>query len=154
MRTLLAWTLAAAFLVTVPVTGGGRCPCQFTKAARTPTPAPTSLTPAPPPACKCCRPDTERTAPAHLGDGRQKPPPQPNGPADVPCDHCLVVDAAVAGPWGERPEATDGTGDAIPLVGETPSRPQPTSGSLAGEVGATLPRPGAHLIRYAHAFRC
>lgn len=155
MHALLAWTLTAAFLVTVPVTGGGQCPCRFAETLRAPAPAPTGLAPAQPPACKCCRLDTDRTAPAHIGDGRQEPLSAPSGPANEPCDHRLVVDAVV-GSANERPETTGGVCDTDPpFVGGTRTHPQGTNEPFVGSAGSTLPpRAGAHLIRYAHAFRC
>lgn len=151
----LAWILTAAFLVTTPVTGSGQCPCRFFVVPHTPTPAPTrtSLIPAPPSGCKCCRFGTDRKAPAQFGDCGQKQASTPSDPANEPCDHRLVVDAA-AGSVSERPETTGGDcGSNPPVASETHARPQTANGSLTGAVEFP-PRSCAHLIRYAHAFRC
>lgn len=152
MQALLAWTLTAAFLVTTPVTGSGQCPCRFVKTFHTP-PAPVSLTSAQPPACKCCRLDTNRKAPPQFGDCGQKLPSAPSGPTNEPCDHRFVVDAT-AGSVSERPETTDWDWDATPPVAdETHSHPQAANGSFA-HAAESPARTCAHLIRYAHAFRC
>jgi hypothetical protein len=150
-RSALVWTLTAAFLVTVPVTGAGRCPCRFVQSLWTP-PAPATLTPAPPPSCKCCRQTRDQDGP---GNSRQELPPAPGKPADAPCDRCLVVDAAIPGSpgarsdpalgvWGADLPSDVGVGTALALAGDL-------SAAFAGPKHA--PRPVAQLIRYAHAFR-
>lgn len=154
VQARLAWVMTAALLVTVPVTGGGRCPCRFVHAFRAPTPAPANPIPAPAPSpgCTCCRHDTDRDAPTRFGDVPLKSSPS-NSPADAPCDHRLVVDAAV-GSLGERPETTDGNGNTNTLVCETHAHPRRVSNSLTGATELSpLQCPGTHLIRYAHAFR-
>lgn len=146
----VAWILTAAFLVTVPVTGGGRCPCRLVSSPRTPTPPPKNLTPLRP-ACKCCCPDTGHQTSAQVEDGRPKLAPAPGGPADGPCDHHFVADAA-AGPTGERPEtAGDVGGTSPPVADEIRTHPPAANASPAA---TEPPRSCAHLVRYAHAFRC
>jgi hypothetical protein len=148
----VAWILTAAFLVTVPVTGGGRCPCRLAASPRTPTPEPKNLTSSRPAACKCCRLDTGHQTPAQVEDGRPKPAPAPGGPADGPCDHHFVADAA-AGPTGERPEtAGDVGGTTSPAADEIRTHPPAANASPAAT--EPPPRSRAQLVRYAHAFRC
>lgn len=145
-RSILVWTLTAAFLVTIPVTGAGPCPCRFVKVLHTPTAQPAALVPATPPKCKCC------PVPTHCEDDQQKPTP-PAAPTDGPCDHHFGVDAAVAGGPGEWSEHARGLWDANPAVdagghGALCLAPD----VVKAPVAATHPRPCAHL-RFAHSFR-
>ena len=154
VRSALVWTLTAAFLVTLPVTGAGHCPCRFVKALHTP-PAPATLTPAAPPPCKCCRQTHDQDGPDRPEGTRQDASPMPDGPPGTPCDHCLIVDAAVPGSISERSVPASGIGDW-----NTP--PDDWGAAATSRVGGPVsasavptpaPRPGAHVLRYAHAFR-
>ena len=149
-RSVLARTLLAAFLATLPVTGAGVCPCRFAHSLGTPVPAPT----APSQNRKCCRHAFHRDAPERPSDSRPAPAHRPDKPSDAPCGcHCAVV--ASPGVSGDRSGAVRGVWDAV----------SPTEAGVAsiahGEAGpqtkpvepARAPVPRPH-FRYAHAFRC
>ena len=146
-RSVLAWMLTAAFLVTFPVTGAGQCPCRSVKSLRTRPPAPTS--PIPPPACKCCRDAGVQNATEQpAGEPRSLPEP-PEGS----CGHCVVSDAVAENGAGERSAVHGDPG--TPAAEPTTARRQSAGGfPLDATTPAPPPRPGPHLIRYAHAFRC
>jgi hypothetical protein len=152
-RTALAWTLLAAFSVTLPVTGGGQCPCRFVRTLRAPA-APSTQTTAPSQAGKGCCPSCHRSLP-DLPAGDRHPTPRPPGdPTDVPCDHNLLVDAAQAGAAGERSGLDRGAPDDGPIDG-TAYLPLPHLAHAprsASDPPASAPG-GRHLLRYAHAFR-
>ena len=154
-RSALVWTLTTAFLVTLPVTGAGHCPCRFVKALHTPPPAPATLTPAAPPACKCCRQTHDQDAPDRPEGTRQHSSHPPGGPPDAPCDHCLVVDAAVPGSISERSVFASGSGDwnAPPDAWGAAATSRAGGPVSASVVPPPAPRPGANVLRYAHAFR-
>ena len=148
-RSALVWTLTTAFLVTLPVTGAGRCPCRFVNSLRTPQIAPGTRTTVSP-ALKCC-------CHSHLldvsGDAGQKPPLPPHGPTDAPCDHRMLMDVALAGPSGERSGSERGVPDAESVVdsgGLPPTHLAPRSVTTLCGVD---PAPSRHVLRYAHAFR-
>ncbi len=145
-RSALAWTLTAAFLATVPVTGAGHCPCRLVKAhGKT---APAAPTTPPPRECKgCCQARHDKPADRPVCDPQPPSCPQ-DAPADAPCDHKFVADVA---PAGERSDAR-GVWDAGP-----PSWGPPTSHlthtSAAADRPTRAPSVGRDSLRYSHAFR-
>ena len=148
-RSALAWTLTAAFLVTVPVTRAGYCPCRLVKAPGKTATAPVARTTAPPQTCKGCRQARHDKTPERPGGERQTPSCPPNGPADAPCDHKLVADAA---PTGERSDAR-GVWDAGPPPWEQPTNHLTHTPAAAPDRSTPAPSPGRDSLRYAHAFR-
>ncbi len=153
LRSVLAWTLLAAFLVTVPVTGGGQCPCRFVNALRTPATPPAGQATAPPQAGKGCCPRCHFDAPDQGGGDRKTP--APGRPADAPCDHNMVVDAAPAGAADERSGAECGGWDAGAVAGSDQPHSHATPDPITAPGGPPPVRPtDRHFLRYAHAFRC
>lgn len=158
-RSILAWTLTAATLVTLPVTGAGYCPCRLVAGLRGPTPTPSADPPAraaaPPKSCKgCCHAPQDHT-PADAGEPRTESPQPPDRPAEPPCDHRFAFDAAPAGASGERPGDGHGTWDSDAAFGAAAlahARP-PHEPAASSDPSATA-RTGSHVFRYAHAFRC
>jgi hypothetical protein len=150
MRSALVWTLTAAFLVTLPVTGGGQCPCRFVNALRTPTVQPVAFIPAASLKCNCCHEPRRGTAPDHPDDDHQKPTPI-NGP----CGHQFTVDATATGGAGERLEQSRNLWDANPVVdaGGYAASHLATDAVAISPEPTLASRPCAH-FRYAHSFRC
>ena len=147
-RSALAWILTATFLVTLPVTGAGFCPCRLVKASgKTATALPVRTT-TPARACKGCCQSRHDKAPERPGGERQMPSCPQDRPADSPCDHKLVADAA---PTGERSDAR-GAWDAGP-----PTWGQPTWHLTHAPAAPDRPTPTPSVardsLRYAHAFR-
>lgn len=160
-RSILVWALLTAYLVTLPVTGGGQCPCRFVQMPRTPHPA---IEATAPPAevsarrapCKCCPQSTDRDASRRDGQDGRDAPHTPQRPSDGSCDHCLVLDATAVSASGERSGTSQGDGDADPLaVAEERAGTRLANSPHVIPVGPTpAPHPRAHLLRYTHAFRC
>ena len=151
-RSALVWTLTAAFLVTIPVTGAGRCPCRFVKALRPPTPGSTAGTTVPSQNRKCCC-QSRHDAPERSNGNRPKPPQGPSQPTDAPCE-CHAEAVALPGTPGERSGSARGAWDADLLAEVGVELTSHVEGGPLTPFGpAPAPRPGAHLFRYAHAFR-
>lgn len=158
-RSILAWTLTAASLVTLPVTGAGFCPCRLVAGLRGATPTPTVDPPArvtaPPKVCKgCCHAPQDPTL-ADAGVAQTGSPQPPDRPAEPPCDHRFAFDAAPAGASGERSGEGHGAWDSDAGFGVA-SRPhaRPPHGPAASSDPSTTARTGSRVFRYAHAFRC
>ena len=147
-RSALAWTLTAAFLATLPVAGAGQCPCRFVKTLHT------SGNPAAAAAKtrKCCQ---SRPAVPDNSKKQQKPRSSPAAPADAPCDCPPVVDAGVAtaaersgharGGWDANAPGDAGRHPDALFAADPPTVSVEPAGAL---------RPGGHLFRYSHSFRC
>lgn len=138
-RPVLAWVLISTFLATAPVTGAGLCPCQFLP----------ELT------CEC-------TDGEHVGGAEWAPERADGAPVlgvdeghdehGGSCDHCLTAAAVAAAGAGDRAALARDDVGACAICLAAPARSRPVSGSLAAGP-PYFPRPSAHLIRYAHAFR-
>lgn len=150
-RSALVWTLLAAFLATVPVTGAGRCPCRFVKAPGK-TAAPVAPTTALPQACKGCCQARHDKAPERPCGERQMPPCPHDGPSDAPCDHKFVADAA---PTAERSQSVGGIWDADAVTGVDERPTSYFSHAPAADPDRPMPTPATSrdALRYAHAFR-
>ena len=153
-RSVLAWTLLTAFLVTVPVTGAGHCPCRFVRSLHTSMPASTGGAAVPSQSGKCCCQSLRHDPPERSEGSRPTPPHRPSKPADGPCD-CHVEAVVLPGTSGERSGSARGVWDA-----ESPAEAgvEPTSHVEAGPL-TTPVEPGRvpvtrPYLRYAHAFRC
>lgn len=103
-RAALARLLAVAVLVTLPVTGPGRCPCRLARALGPPDQSPARVAHAPPVRKPCCShhchcPENDRPdcAPdrAHSGGPRPVPP-------DQPCRHGTGLEVTAVGPQSDR----------------------------------------------------
>lgn len=158
-RSILVWALLTAYLVTLPVTGGGQCPCRFVQKPRTPHPATEATTPlaeasarrAP---CKCCPQSTERDTSHRDGHDGLDRPHTSQSPADGSCGHCLVLDATAVSASGERSVTSQGDGDAIPLAEERAGTRLANDPHVTPVGPTPAPHLCAHLLRYSHAFRC
>lgn len=148
-RSALAWTLTTAFLVTVPVTGAGYCPCRLVKAPGKTATTPVAQTTAPQQARKGCCQGRHDMTPERTGGERQTPSCPRDGPADAPCDHKLVADAA---PTGERSDAR-GVWDAGPPTWGQPTTHLAHAPAVAPDRPIPAPSVGRDSLRYAHAFR-
>ena len=157
-QSAIAWMLTAAFLVTLPVTGTGYCPCRFAELLRGPTPTadPVTRETTPPQPCKGCCHAPQDDTPVDAGNGRLRPPQPPDAPGGTPCDHTFVLDSAPAGASGERSGAERGAWDSDVVIAATARphshlthKPVATSSDLSMPASA-----GPHFFRYAHAFRC
>lgn len=157
-RSILGWTLTAASLVTLPVTGAGYCPCRFVAVLRGPTPTadPPARATAPPKSCKGCCHAPQDASPADAGDDRLPSPQPADAPNGKPCGHQFVLDAAPAGASGERSGAERGVWHADAVFGAD-GHPYSnlTPASVASFDRSTSAPPTVRLLfRYAHAFRC
>ena len=154
-RSALAWTLTAGFLVTIPVTGAGYCPCRLAGVLRgqTPTAQPTDRATTPPQPCKGCCHAPQDNAPA--GASRNESPQPPNDPSGTPCGHHFAFDAAPAGASGERTGVEYGSGDSDAAIGVAarPHAPLTYEPAASSDLSMAAP-PGPRFLRYAHAFRC
>lgn len=157
IRSILAWTLTAASLVTLPVTGAGYCPCRLVAVLRGPTPAapPARVTAPPSKSCGGCCHAPQGHTPADVGTARTESPQPPDRPAEPPCDHRFAFDAAPAGASGERSGDGHGTWDSDAAFGVEawPHARPPREPAASSDPSATAPT-GSHVFRYAHAFRC
>lgn len=156
-RSILAWILTAAFLVTLPVTGAGYCPCRFVTVLRGPTPTatPARVTALPQPCKGCCHASQDDT-PADAGDDRLPSPQPADAPNGKPCDHQFVLDAAPAGASGERSGAERGVchADAVFGADSQPYSNLTPAFAASSDGPPSAPPTGRLLLRYAHAFRC
>lgn len=155
-RSILAWILTAAFLVTLPVTGAGYCPCRFVTVLRGPTPtAPPARVTALPQPCKGCCHASQDDTPADAGDDRLPSPQPADAPNGKPCGHHLAFDAAPAVASGERSGAEQGSwdSDAVFGVAARPHAPLTSEPAASSDLSMAA-HAGPHLLRYAHAFRC
>ena len=152
LRSVLTWVLAAAFLVTVPVTGAGQCPYCHAPSVRPPAAEPPPARTAAPPKCKCCHAGRD-----HADGGRPKGEGQkPAPPGGTPCDHNFTADEALANALGEWFKGTWKLwgANAVADAGcQSSARPATDPTRYAA---GPLPAPplGWRALRYSCAFRC
>lgn len=150
LRVALTWTLTAAFLATLPVTGAGQCPYCHGPAACSPPGESTPARTATPPKCKCCHEDNDQAGPEQSTGNGQKPA----SPGGTPCDHHFAPGATVATKFGEQPEQERKPRDMdLPADAGAPAVPSSLD-SLCWTTLRLAPPDRRLTLRYSHAFRC
>jgi hypothetical protein len=148
-RSALAWVLTTAVLVTLPVTGAGRCPCRVVKSLRT-QPAPQTARPTPEPATcgECCKHHREVPRPGTAERPQDATPP---AAPDAPCDHGPSPDTALT--VARDPPGAESPADQCASIDVSPARVE----SIASEPTRgppVVPLGGRAFLRFAHALRC
>jgi hypothetical protein len=147
-RSVPAWTLLVAFLVTTPVAGAVRCPCHLAGLLRPVATRDHSGPAARPTACKCCE-HREDATPRERGEFGSRPPL----PADPPCDHGPGIDLAPTGLVGERAAEVCGGPVEVAAVGPLPPAPAEVAALPRSPPPPLLGPPPLAELRFTHAFR-
>jgi len=155
-RAVLAKLITLAFVVALPATGSGQCPCRLVKLLiPTPPRHATGQTASKPRTEKkrCCS-HQHHSHTDHKSDDCQKPKPPTKAPYDPPCDHGPAFDVMPSGVSESRPESE---GQAHPMTsglgwpGQTCFTGTPT---LPLVQRSRAHPPHENQFRYSHAFRC